>query len=183
MSTAITASHLRRKRELLGQTVVVIGGSAGIGLETARRASAEGSKLILIDRNPESLQRTANEASVETAAIERKEQPPFRSPSLMIQESEYPMDERDSFSVIYEQQTHLAERELSSFIAAVTELYGLKQARLAAEDWLEESDLMDRPPRSEVRDWRSVTIAASARLASRVNVIATPVITAQSFDR
>jgi hypothetical protein len=28
--------------ELLGQTVVVIGGSAGIGLETAKRARAEG---------------------------------------------------------------------------------------------------------------------------------------------
>jgi hypothetical protein len=35
------------------------------------------------------------------------------------------MNERDSFSdSIYEQQTHLAERKLSSFIAAVTELYG-----------------------------------------------------------
>ena len=69
---------------------------------------------------------------------------------------------------IYEEQTHLAERELSSFIAAVTGLYGPEQARLSAEDWLDESELMDSPPRSEVRNWRSVTIAASARLASRV---------------
>ena len=30
----------QRQPELLGQTVVVIGGSAGIGLETARRARA-----------------------------------------------------------------------------------------------------------------------------------------------
>ena len=80
------------------------------------------------------------------------------------------MNQRDSFSdLIYEQQTHLAERELASFIAAVTELYGSAQARIATEDWLEESDLIDSPPRSEARDWRSVTIAASARLASRVN--------------
>lgn len=80
------------------------------------------------------------------------------------------MNERDTFSdLIYEQQTHLAEREFASFLAAVTESYGPAQARFAAEDWLEESDLMDSPPRSEVRDWRSVTIAASARLASRVN--------------
>ena len=80
------------------------------------------------------------------------------------------MNERDSFSdIIYEQQTHVAERELASFLAAVTELYGPSQARFAAEDWLEEADLMDSPPRSEVRDWRSVTVAASARLASRVN--------------
>jgi len=35
------------------------------------------------------------------------------------------MNERNSFSdLIYEQQTQLAERELSSFIAAVRELYG-----------------------------------------------------------
>jgi NAD(P)-dependent dehydrogenase (short-subunit alcohol dehydrogenase family) len=33
---------VQRKPELLGQTVVVIGGSAGIGLETARRARTEG---------------------------------------------------------------------------------------------------------------------------------------------
>jgi hypothetical protein len=81
-----------------------------------------------------------------------------------------PMDEPDPFSdSIYEEQTHLAERELSSFIAAVTKLYGPEQAKLAAEDWLDESELMDSPPRSEERDWRAVTIAASARLANRVN--------------
>ena len=46
---------------LAGQTVVVIGGSAGIGLETARRACAEGAKVILTGRNPEPLQRAARE--------------------------------------------------------------------------------------------------------------------------
>jgi len=40
MDTATLASHSRQP-ELLGQTVIVIGGSAGIGLETARRARAE----------------------------------------------------------------------------------------------------------------------------------------------
>jgi NAD(P)-dependent dehydrogenase (short-subunit alcohol dehydrogenase family) len=61
MSTAITASHIRHEPELLGKTVVVIGGSAGIGLETARRASAEGAKLVLTGRNPEALERAAGE--------------------------------------------------------------------------------------------------------------------------
>ena len=61
MSTATTASHIQRRLELLGQTVVVIGGNAGIGLETARRASAEGAKLILTGRSPERLQRAGNE--------------------------------------------------------------------------------------------------------------------------
>jgi len=39
MSTA-TPSPLRREPQLAGQTVVVIGGTAGIGLETARLARA-----------------------------------------------------------------------------------------------------------------------------------------------
>ena len=53
MSTAASASPLQRQPELLGQTVVVIGGSAGIGLETARRARTEGAKLILTGRDPD----------------------------------------------------------------------------------------------------------------------------------
>ncbi|HWF02068.1 MAG TPA: hypothetical protein VHA06_00185 [Candidatus Angelobacter sp.] len=47
--------------------------------------------------------------------------------------------------MVYEEQTQLAERELSSFIAAVTELYGAEQATLSEKDWLDESDLMDAP--------------------------------------
>lgn len=82
-----------------------------------------------------------------------------------------PMNENESFcNSIYEEQTYLAERELSSFIAAVRTQYGRAQARLSAEDWLDESGLMDSPPRSEARDWRAVTIAASARLATRVKI-------------
>jgi NAD(P)-dependent dehydrogenase (short-subunit alcohol dehydrogenase family) len=61
MSTATTTVPVRREPELLGQTVVVIGGSAGIGLETARRARAEGARLILTGRDPERLQRAAGE--------------------------------------------------------------------------------------------------------------------------
>ena len=71
---------------------------------------------------------------------------------------------------VYEEQTHLAESELSSFVAAVKSSYGSEQAKLSAEDWLEESELMDSPPRSEDRNWRAVTIAASARLANRIRV-------------
>lgn len=60
--------NTQRKPELLGQTIVVIGGSAGIGLETARRARAEGASLILTGRNPEPLQRAANELEVRSTA-------------------------------------------------------------------------------------------------------------------
>src|SRR6516225_7790129 len=71
MSTATTASPIQREPELLGQTVVVIGGSAGIGLETARRARAEGAKLILTGRNSEPLQRAASELNaLSTAAFD-----------------------------------------------------------------------------------------------------------------
>jgi NAD(P)-dependent dehydrogenase (short-subunit alcohol dehydrogenase family) len=68
MSTATTVNSIRREPELLGQTVVVIGGSAGIGLETARRARAEGAKVILTGRNPERLQRAASELDPELRA-------------------------------------------------------------------------------------------------------------------
>src|SRR5262245_19799706 len=51
--TTATAVSTPRQPELLGQTIVVIGGSAGIGLETARRARAEGASVILTGRNPE----------------------------------------------------------------------------------------------------------------------------------
>ena len=61
MTTASTVSPTLREPQLLGQTVVVIGGSAGIGLETARRARAEGAKLILTARNRERLERAAGQ--------------------------------------------------------------------------------------------------------------------------
>jgi NAD(P)-dependent dehydrogenase (short-subunit alcohol dehydrogenase family) len=59
MTTATVAQATARRPELLGQTVVVIGGSAGIGLETARRARAEGAGVILTGRSPERLAHAA----------------------------------------------------------------------------------------------------------------------------
>ncbi len=61
MSATVTLPRIQLKPELLDQTVIVIGGSSGIGLETARRARAEGAKLILAGRKPEPLQRAASE--------------------------------------------------------------------------------------------------------------------------
>ena len=59
MTTANTVSPTLREPQLLGQTVVVIGGSAGIGLETARRARAEGASVVLTGCNPDRLERAA----------------------------------------------------------------------------------------------------------------------------
>lgn len=57
--------------ELAGQTVVLIGGSAGIGLETARRARAEGAEVVLTGRDPQRLERAATEVDArETAAFD-----------------------------------------------------------------------------------------------------------------
>jgi len=71
MSTATIASTIQRESELLGQTLVVIGGSAGIGLETARRARTEGAKVILTARNPERLKHAASDVdALSTAAFD-----------------------------------------------------------------------------------------------------------------
>jgi NAD(P)-dependent dehydrogenase (short-subunit alcohol dehydrogenase family) len=60
-SAGISPSLSQREPPLSGQTVVVIGGTAGIGLETARRARAEGASVVLTGRNPERLQAAARE--------------------------------------------------------------------------------------------------------------------------
>lgn len=71
MSIATGASPIQPEPGLLGQTVVVIGGTSGIGLETARRARAEGAKLILAARNPEHLENASRELGpLSTAAFD-----------------------------------------------------------------------------------------------------------------
>jgi NAD(P)-dependent dehydrogenase (short-subunit alcohol dehydrogenase family) len=68
MTSATAAPAAQRDPELAGQAVVVIGGSAGIGLETARRAQAEGAEVILTGRNPDRLQQAAAELGVRRTA-------------------------------------------------------------------------------------------------------------------
>ena len=53
---------------LAGQTVVLIGGSAGIGLETARLARAEGAEVVLTGRDPERLERAAQDVGARSTA-------------------------------------------------------------------------------------------------------------------
>jgi hypothetical protein len=57
---------------------------------------------------------------------------------------------------------------LSAFFSAVAELFGPEQAALAAKDWLQQLEVMTDLPTSP-RDWRLMSIEASARLAKRVN--------------
>ncbi len=67
--TFATPSPLRREPQLARQTVVVIGGSAGIGFETARLAHAEGANLVLTARDPERLQKVAREHIMANTAL------------------------------------------------------------------------------------------------------------------
>jgi NAD(P)-dependent dehydrogenase (short-subunit alcohol dehydrogenase family) len=64
IATAIARDPLLRE-----QTVVLIGGSAGIGLETARLARAEGAEVVLAARNPERLSQAAREVGARTTAV------------------------------------------------------------------------------------------------------------------
>jgi NAD(P)-dependent dehydrogenase (short-subunit alcohol dehydrogenase family) len=54
--------------QLEGQTVAVIGGSAGIGLATAKRVRAEGAEVILTGRNPDHLREAAEEVGARSTA-------------------------------------------------------------------------------------------------------------------
>jgi NAD(P)-dependent dehydrogenase (short-subunit alcohol dehydrogenase family) len=67
-TTEVSASPGLRKPQLTGQTVVLLGGSAGIGLETARLARAEGADVILVGRNAERLEQAARDIGARTTA-------------------------------------------------------------------------------------------------------------------
>jgi NAD(P)-dependent dehydrogenase (short-subunit alcohol dehydrogenase family) len=56
--------------QLAGQTVVVIGGSKGIGLETARLARGEGADVVLVARDAQRLAQVADELGASTAAFD-----------------------------------------------------------------------------------------------------------------
>jgi NAD(P)-dependent dehydrogenase (short-subunit alcohol dehydrogenase family) len=68
MATHVTSTATEREPGLAGQTVVVIGGSAGMGLETARRARAEGAGVILTARHSDQLSQAAAEVGAESTA-------------------------------------------------------------------------------------------------------------------
>ena len=72
MTATTTAAPTHRGPELLGQTVVVIGGSSGIGLATATPARAGGADVILTGLHPnDALKRAAHDlAALSTAAFD-----------------------------------------------------------------------------------------------------------------
>jgi NAD(P)-dependent dehydrogenase (short-subunit alcohol dehydrogenase family) len=68
MITTTPVPSAVREPQLIGQTVAVIGGSAGIGLETARMAHDEGAEVILVGRDPDRLQHAAIEVQARSTA-------------------------------------------------------------------------------------------------------------------
>jgi NAD(P)-dependent dehydrogenase (short-subunit alcohol dehydrogenase family) len=61
---------MTREPELAGQTVLVIGGSSGIGLETARRARAESAQVIITARDPDRVHRVGLQLGASIAAFD-----------------------------------------------------------------------------------------------------------------
>jgi hypothetical protein len=60
-----------------------------------------------------------------------------------------------------------AERELSAFFTAVTELFGPEEAMRASEDWLQQLEKLQSLSNTP-RQFRLITISASEKLAKRV---------------
>ncbi len=69
--------------------------------------------------------------------------------------------------------TTMAERELSAFFNAVTQLFGSEQAEISAEDWLDELIEIDSLPAS-AREWRLISVKVSTRLRSREGASSPP---------
>jgi hypothetical protein len=61
-----------------------------------------------------------------------------------------------------------AEAELAAFYEAVFRRYGLKEAKKAAQDWIEELETMDWPADWALPNWHRVTIVAADCLAFRI---------------
>ncbi|MDQ3866990.1 MAG: SDR family oxidoreductase [Actinomycetota bacterium] len=70
MTSGPTTVPVGREPELAEQTVVVVGGTSGIGLETARRARAEGADVIVTARNADRLQTVGLELQASIAAFD-----------------------------------------------------------------------------------------------------------------
>ena len=66
--TTTSPVPIQHEPQLLGQTVVLVGGSAGIGLETARLARREGAEVVLVGRDPERLKRAALDVDARSTA-------------------------------------------------------------------------------------------------------------------
>jgi NAD(P)-dependent dehydrogenase (short-subunit alcohol dehydrogenase family) len=70
VTSAGTTAALGRDQGLSGQTVLVIGGTSGIGLETARQARAQGADVIVTARDPDRVHHVGLELGASIAAFD-----------------------------------------------------------------------------------------------------------------
>jgi hypothetical protein len=86
------------------------------------------------------------------------------------------MRDKKTGSIVHDQQEAervaelmtTAETELAAFYEAVFRRYGLKEAKKAAQDWIEELETMDWPTDLALPNWRHVTIPAANCVAFRI---------------
>jgi hypothetical protein len=87
------------------------------------------------------------------------------------------MCDKKTSSIVHAQQAPVervaelmttAETELAAFYEAVFRRYGLKQAKKAAQDWIEKLETMDWPADWALPNWRRVTIVAAECLAFKI---------------
>jgi hypothetical protein len=62
----------------------------------------------------------------------------------------------------------MAERELREFIGFATNFLGSEPTKFLTDIWLDELASMETMPGPTCPDWRLVTVAATARLATRL---------------
>lgn len=67
-----------------------------------------------------------------------------------------------------ERGSSVPERELNSFISSMTSLIGPGASSSLTELWLDELACMECIPGTESFNWRSVSVSAAVKLASRV---------------
>ena len=175
----------QRQPELLGQTVVVIGGTSGIGLETARRARAEGASVILTGRNPARLKQAALELDTERiAAFDANDSASLQS---FFEDLSGPIDHvmvtagAPHYGPALEMPTETARRNLTDHL-----LLAIEVARAAADKVRPPGSLVfmsgtgARRPRAGLTIASTVTVALPTLIASlalelapiRVNLIA-----------
>jgi NAD(P)-dependent dehydrogenase (short-subunit alcohol dehydrogenase family) len=69
MTTETRVAGSGQQQGLLGKTALFIGGSSGIGLETARLARAHGAEVILAARDPDRLRDAAQQVDARSTAV------------------------------------------------------------------------------------------------------------------
>ena len=133
--TTTLLSTVEHTPALHGQTVLVIGGSAGMGLATARAARGEGADAIITARNPERLARAASEIGARSAAFDATDPPALER---FFAELPDPVDHilvtagRPYYAPLAELELERAERSFDDHVWLAFRIAKLAQAKLRA---------------------------------------------------